>query len=605
MASDKPLPVQPARPAPTQPGSTQPGTAQATEANPGRLLPANQANSQAAVGAASPGATVPPPTEPDKTLSPTGTPLASNQPEANRLPAGSGEPVSRLPAKKVEPEADEAGGPVWLPPGTQLPLEYWEAHYRNSKRIGVSHYKIEDVDGKRLKLTTETKLPMLQSGQAIRQSVSVETIEQPNGQLDSYYETMTSGQFKQETQGAVTNGQLKLQTSGSSNSSKQVAWPEAAWGPLGMHQLLRRQPMEPGQERVANVFLAQTHQLARVTLVAGPSEETTSPTGLLTDMVRIDAVMQLEKQGIRVRLWADAQGVVHKTIWPEGLNYSSFRISAADAQRMLDQDEVEFWSGASVKVTTPAVDLSEAARVRYEIQSETRDPHLLFSGQTNQSVLSHSAYAARVLVYRSSAEAPPALPDPALTEPAQPVALQPAPEIECQFPSAWINSDDKRVIKLAEQLAGDTQNKAEITLKLTEGVSKLLKPRDFSSSIDTAQIVVQRLEGDSTEFAVLLAALLRSRDIPSRIASGVLLSEPAVDPTTGTVNSRLTMAYHMWTEAWLGDRWLAVDATLGTPAGCRHLKFLETPLSDSNPYSAVVPVVREMSKLTVSVTTLP
>ena len=52
-------------------------------------------------------------------------------------------------------------------------------------------------------------------------------------------------------------------------------------------------------------------------------------------------------------------------------------------------------------------------------------------------------------------------------------------------------------------------------------------------------------EGDCTECAVLLAALLRANGIPSRCVNGLVYSE---DDFAGQKD---VFVYHMWTQAWI------------------------------------------------------
>ena len=91
--------------------------------------------------------------------------------------------------------------------------------------------------------------------------------------------------------------------------------------------------------------------------------------------------------------------------------------------------------------------------------------------------------------------------------------------------------------------------------------------------------------GDCTEHAVLLAALLRTEGIPSRVAVGLVYAQRFV-------GERNIFVYHMWTQALLGseaagtarsvDRWVDLDATLPheTPFDAAHILFATSPLSE-------------------------
>ena len=253
---------------------------------------------------------------------------------------------------------------------------------------------------------------------------------------------------------------------------------------------------------------------------------------------------------------------------------------------MESQGQIDLFAGTSIKLDKPLEELEKAQRVDYVVESKSNDPYGLLSRESNQSVRSETAFRCALTVWRPEIDGP-APPSSGHAGP-----HQAPPSADCSASSMMINKDDDNIAKLASALAGDAIEPATVAMKFTEGVFKSIRKKSFSRALSSAEEVARKLEGDSTEHAVLLAALLRNRGIPARIASGVLASESAQGSS---------FAYHMWTEAWLEDRWLPLDATLGTVTGCGHIKFLETPLSESNPYSALLPVMTTMGQLTISV----
>jgi hypothetical protein len=103
--------------------------------------------------------------------------------------------------------------------------------------------------------------------------------------------------------------------------------------------------------------------------------------------------------------------------------------------------------------------------------------------------------------------------------------------------------------------------------------------------------VAETKEGDCTEHAVLLMALCRARKIPARGAMGLVYYPPLQG-----------FAYHMWTEVWMEDRWVPLDATLGNGGiGAAHLKLAHSNLKGSDKYSAFLPVHAVLGKLKLEV----
>jgi hypothetical protein len=122
-------------------------------------------------------------------------------------------------------------------------------------------------------------------------------------------------------------------------------------------------------------------------------------------------------------------------------------------------------------------------------------------------------------------------------------------------------------------------------------VHQIIEAKNFSQAFASAAEVAETLEGDCTEHAVLLAALCRARNIPARVAIG-LVYYPA----------QQGFAYHMWNEVWIKDRWIPLDATLGLGGiGAGHLKLAESSLHGATAYSAFFPVFRVIGRLTIEV----
>ena len=116
---------------------------------------------------------------------------------------------------------------------------------------------------------------------------------------------------------------------------------------------------------------------------------------------------------------------------------------------------------------------------------------------------------------------------------------------------------------LAERVAPDETDSWRLAQALEQAAYEAIETKDFSQAFATAAEVAKDLQGDCTEHAVLLAALCRARNIPSRVAIG-LVYYPAAHG----------YAYHMWNEVWIENGWIPLDATLGMQGtGVGHLKL--------------------------------
>lgn len=168
--------------------------------------------------------------------------------------------------------------------------------------------------------------------------------------------------------------------------------------------------------------------------------------------------------------------------------------------------------------------------------------------------------------------------------------------------SPVLNHEDPAVRKWLEPLAAMTfpAPAAEATAEwLRATVHKKIQTKDLSVGFATASDVARTQQGDCTEHAVLLAALLRGAGIPSRCVSGLVYA----DQFAGHEG---IFGYHMWTQAWIADpgstdaqpqgRWIDFDATL--PGGVRfdatHIALSVSDMNDGvvgNDMAALLPLL--------------
>jgi hypothetical protein len=146
-------------------------------------------------------------------------------------------------------------------------------------------------------------------------------------------------------------------------------------------------------------------------------------------------------------------------------------------------------------------------------------------------------------------------------------------------PSAKIQSDDKKIIALAESLTTGRGDKYNAAKSICEWVSydiwydydayNHVTPRTENSALSTLADKYAVCEG----YTALTVALLRASGIPAKPVSGLLLDEE--NPTSVQAfydfSRRLDTNYlselawltdtHVWTEAYIDGRWVIIDTT--------------------------------------------
>ena len=78
---------------------------------------------------------------------------------------------------------------------------------------------------------------------------------------------------------------------------------------------------------------------------------------------------------------------------------------------------------------------------------------------------------------------------------------------------------------------------------------------------------------------------------PARAAIGLVYLE-----------SQRAFFYHMWTEVYVDKRWIPIDGTLAQGGiGAAHLKIAQSNLKDATAYSAFLPVMQVVGRLSIKV----
>lgn len=188
-----------------------------------------------------------------------------------------------------------------------------------------------------------------------------------------------------------------------------------------------------------------------------------------------------------------------------------------------------------------------------------------------------------------------------LTVTAEPVNAE-APATEPDLgASAMINGSDPAVVELAEMaVKGVGDDELDRARAMRRFVHTLIDDKNLSTAFGSASEVARSRSGDCTEHAVLLAAMLRSEGIPSRVAAGLIYAD-------SFAGERAIFGYHMWTRALVtvdGEKvWVDVDATLpgDLDFDATHIALAVSDLSTGGALDAYAAIARAMGGLSIEV----
>ncbi len=394
------------------------------------------------------------------------------------------------------------------------------------------------------------------------------------------------------------------------NLTLRLQSPQPLRGAYAMETSFILSPLKPGESRTFIRFNPTLLQWETITANCPRVENITLPTGETCPLSRIEtsarllnpdgtqAAQELQKEFI----WCDGNGLVWKRFSPL-MNLSSWRTTPKLLEKYQKSgqfppapDSSETASSPSnlaetlhvpVRFMTSAASLANASEVTYRVSSSNSSAPApirgLFCSSDFQKVETIDDFTLRITV-RNSSYAPFN----------QNSGSTRVPNDEEKLPSPIIQSSAPRIIQLASSVLPTETDTQKIAHALRSFVFRFIQNKNYARGFVTALEVAEDPSGDCTEHAVLLAALARARNIPARIAQGLLF-----DPQSGK------MAWHVWNELFLNGRWVAMDATIDqnflSPA---HIQINSGSFSAASMAQTLLPPAKLIGKIEITVETV-
>lgn len=474
----------------------------------------------------------------------------------------------------------------------ELIEESWEAVFAEREgddaspsiqraKVGHTQTRVEKCKtGKRdvRRITQVQNIEMLRFGQDTSFHQRLEGDETSAGELIDFESITKASTGEMAVRGEVIGGRLemKFETQGKS-LTRQVAWDKSWGGVYAVVQSLRDKPLATGQSRdITSLTIDLPFPSAtKTTLTALAVEETELLDGR-RDLLKVGQSIDFgEGKIIEVLAWVDEQGEVLKSRIVSGIPLTFYRVSKETALRKPTGPKFDLGVISTVKVSRPPGE----NRTVYKATLKEGGITDAFASGASQTVRIIDKQTAEIVVRRVRPDDPQKLEAPE----APPTAAD-------REPNSFIQSDDRHVVALANAMAKGETDPWKVALALERHVKQSVKS-SFSQAFATAAETAASLEGDCTEHAMLLAAVCRARKVPARVAVGLVY-----DGKDG-------FAFHMWTEVWISDRWIPLDATRGAGGiGGAHLKLAHTNLKVSSMTTALFAVFSVLGRLELEIT---
>jgi len=500
-------------------------------------------------------------------------------------------PPTRARAQDIRPAtvSRDSGPTRKRPPATRKPErdsrpdEIWQIIRLGKHRIGYSQTRFEQVreNGQsRVRTTSEVQMSVKRFGERTRMRAVTRTVETAAGDLLGFEVESGSGPNKSTMTGRLIRDgrQLEVETAANGRSDKRYyEWRVGIKSPTYQDRMLRTYPMKPGDVRRFKTFDPQIGRVVEVRLAAESYQRRKLDDGKLRNLLRV-RVTQSSSPTEVVYTYLDETGrpAISESDFI-GQTMAHYTVSKAEAVKAIQNDELDIGL-KSVLRTVPIPNAHKQPRIVYRIAMPGDDPAKFVVADERQRVRRIDRNTIELTVV------PSAMPRRLVHVKKDPIYTA---------PSKYLQSNDRRVREHAVRAAGYETNDAKVALQMEKYVSRKLRNKNFSTAMATAADVARDMAGDCTEHAVLLAAMLRVRRIPSRIAVGLIYDDRIVG-----------FVAHMWTEAWVGDRWVGLDATRGEGrVGSAHIKLAQASFADKSddPITAFVPLMNVLGKWEIQV----
>jgi hypothetical protein len=502
--------------------------------------------------------------------------------------------VASQPAAAPAPEANDASRAVAAQSADgRLIEEIWEAFSIQGSRAGYGHTTISEVEeeGQTLVRTEgDSRMVLKRAGQTTTQDMKQISWDTKEGRLVRFECRMTAGTGEVVTTGKVVGDKLEIAVGTLGKAQTQTIPWQSEWGGLfAADQSLRRRPLEAGEKRTVRGLMPVLNSVCDTELEAISEEIVVLPAFTVPmgergtterKLLRINASMDLGGQKLATVLWVNDKGETLKSLIPS-LQQETVRTTKQDAMQLPAAGaQLDLLAASVVKLKEPLENALTTKKVVYRAHVTSGKIEKVFADCLSQRIRPIDDATAELTIIS--------------VRPGSPKSLDVAvagPRDADLAPSSMIQSDDPLVVKMAAAAAPEGEDVWSTARTLEKYVAGTIKKKNFSQAFATAAEVCRSLEGDCTEHAVLLAALCRARQIPARVAFGLVYYPP-----------QHGFAYHMWNEVWIEDRWVPIDGTLGLGGiGADHIKLADSDLAGVSAYAAMLPVVQVFGRLELEV----
>lgn len=486
-----------------------------------------------------------------------------------------------LPVALVLLVTPESRGDDKAPPATGANDESWQVLEMGGSRVGYSQVtttRRTGDDGQEIIVCDSlTHMQIKRFNQSLKITERLHTEETPEGQLLGFRYRMDNPPISSmETVGTIRGDTLTLETLANGATETTTSdWDPTVKSPAWQDREMADNPLKPGEKRSFPVYLPPLNQVLTLTLTESGPAKTKLLDGSEVDTTKV-VISHSSFLLPSIDAFMDAEGNIVKTE-TKLLSVVTYSVDRETALKEIDDQPVDLAIATLVKVE-PIANAHDRERIVYRVTLPDGKAADAFPNGSTQQVTKVSDTEAHLAVTAT---------------PSSPSEAAGPPDEKFLKATRFLDCKNSFVLKHARKAAPDGASPDDAARAMEKYVHDTMRDRNFATGLATASEVAEKLEGDCTEHSVLLAAMLRARNIPSRVAVGLVYSE-----------QHQAFAGHMWTEAYLDGVWTPLDATLGKGSiGPAHIKVADSALDEDapTPVAAFLPMLHLLGQLKLTV----
>jgi len=463
-----------------------------------------------------------------------------------------------------------AAGPAWSDVNE---TEYF-AVFMEGKKVG---YAIHSREATAEKVTTTEKVNITMSrvGVPVTMTVAETSIETVEGKPLGFEVVQDFSMMTMKVVGTVDEqGTVNVTvTSMGAEQKSTLEWPSGAVMAEGLCLLTLKKGLKEGLSYTVKIFSPGMMQAVDARIRIG-SKRNVDLLGRVVALTEVTTTMTMPMAGEIVSTsYIDDKLQVQKTVMPM-MGMQIEMVACAKEFALGENDVLEVINKMFLPSPVPLDKVGSAKAIAYHLAPIGDGNNPMIPSTDNQSVQPGKDGVVTVTVEPVAAPAGARFPYKGKDKTI----------LEAMKPTRYLQSDNKKIIKLARRAIGDTKDAAEAVKKIEAFVGDYIDNKSLSVGYASAAEVADSKQGDCTEHAVLTAAMCRAVGIPAQVVTGVAY----VDDFAGLQG----FGGHAWVQAYIGGdpaarepgKWVGLDAAFkGTGRGGYDPGHIALAVSNGNP----------------------